>query len=124
MSYIIFDIVKQLKIFAMDKSILIPLMEREFNPKETMQVLKFDLIKYWSWGVSKVTNYMNKGLMIKVNGNHHKGLVFITLSWMDTYTVYIMNNVGRVLNKYEEVYFDDLTEIIDNRIERIPKYVR
>jgi hypothetical protein len=108
----------------MDNSILLPLMEREFDPKETMLVLKSDLLKYWSWGVSKVTNYMKKGLMLKVNGNHHKGLVFITLSWMDTYTVYIMNNVGRVLDKYEDVYFDDLVEIIDNRIERIPEYTR
>jgi hypothetical protein len=57
-----------------------------------------------------------------VRGNHHKGYVFITLNWTDTYIVYIINIRGNILNKYEMVYFDDLVEIIDNRIEKVKDY--
>jgi hypothetical protein len=100
-----------------------PLMEREFNLSETMSVLRYNPQIYWSWGVSKLQNLNDKGLLLNVNGHHHKGSVFITLSFNDTYSVYIINNRGKILNEYKEVYFDMLTEVIDNRIERIKEYV-
>ena len=103
-------------------------LKRGFNPNETMQVLTHNVSVYWSWGVSKRIAYRNDeqqvtGLLLKVNGNHHKGYVLITLDWMDVYEVTIINNRGRILNKYENVYMDMLTEVIDNRIEKIPDYV-
>ena len=101
---------------------LVPKLEMEFDMNETLSVLKHDLRIYWSWDVSKVVNLMGKGLILSVNGNHHKGYVMITLSYNDTYSVYIVNRLGRILNEYKMVYFDQLTEIIDNRIEKIPEY--
>ena len=98
--------------------------EREFNVQETLQVLTHNRMTYWSWGVSKLINMFNKGLCLKVGGHHHKGWVIITLSYLDTYSVYIVSNSGVVKNEYHEVYFDQLTELIDDRIERIPEYVR
>jgi hypothetical protein len=98
------------------------LLEREFDTMETMQVLSYNKSIYWSWGVSKRTNLNDKGLLLKVSGNHHKGSVLITLGWDDTYCVYIISNSGKILNEYKEVYFDVLTELIDNRIERIKEY--
>jgi hypothetical protein len=89
---------------------------------ETMQVLSYNKSIYWSWGVSKRTNLNDKGLLLKVSGNHHKGSVLITLGWDDTYCVYIISNSGKILNEYKEVYFDVLTELIDNRIEKIKEY--
>ena len=103
--------------------VFFPLMEREFNINETMSVLTYDSSIFWSWGVSKRLNINDKGLLLDVNGHHHKGSVLITLGWNDTYCVYIINNRGKILNEYKEVYFDVLTEIIDNRIERIKDYV-
>jgi len=103
--------------------ICFPLLEREFDLTETMSVLTINPSIFWSWGVSKKLNLKNKGLLLDVNGHHHKGSVLITLSWNDTYSVYVINNRGRILNEYKEVYFDMLTEIIDNRIERIKDYV-
>jgi hypothetical protein len=100
-----------------------PLLEREFNLSETMEVLTYNKSLYWSWGVSKRQNLNDKGLLLDVNGHHHKGSVLITLGWNDTYCVYIINNRGKILNEYKEVYFDTLTELIDNRIERIKDYV-
>lgn len=98
--------------------------EREFDPKQTLEVLTYNRMIYWSWGVSKLLNMFNKGLCLKVSGHHHKGWVVITLSFMDTYSVYIVSNKGEVLDEYLDVYFDELTEVIDNRIEKIPDYVR
>lgn len=93
----------------------------EFNTNETLQVLKADRSIFWSWGVSKIINFYNKGLLLKVNGHHHKSYVFITYDY-DFYNVYIISNHATILNTYNEVYFDMLTEIIDDRIEKIAKY--
>ena len=70
--------------------------EREFNPKETLQVLTLNRMTYWSWGVSKLINMFNKGLCLKVSGHHHKGWVVITLGWTDTYSVYYLSNKGEI----------------------------
>lgn len=98
--------------------------EREFNTVETMQVLTYNLMTYLSWGVSKKFNLENKGLLLKVSGHHHKGWVLITLAWNDTYSVYIVSNKGEIKDEYKEVFFDELAELIDDRIERIEEYVR
>jgi len=100
-----------------------PLLKDTFNIQETLSVLTHNRPMYWSWGVSKIINLnLNKGLLLKVSGNHHKGWVLITLDWTDTYNVDIISNKGEVIDHFDMVYFDMLSEIIDNRIERIPQY--
>ena len=99
-----------------------PLLEREFDLRETLQVFNRNQPMYWSWGVSKKINIDNKGLLLKVSGNHHKGWVLISLGWNDTYSVHIISNKGEVLNEYKEIYWDMLADTIDDRIERIPEY--
>jgi len=96
-------------------------VKHEFNTNETLQVLKASRSIFWSWGVSSIINFLDKGLLLKVNGRHHKSYVFITYTY-DTYSVYIISNRGTILNEYKEVYFDMLAEIIDNRIEKIADY--
>jgi hypothetical protein len=99
----------------------LPLCKREFNTLETISLLKHNMSIFYSWGVSSLVNYNNKGLLFTVNGRYHKGYVFISLDFNDTYTVDIINFEGNILNTYEMVYFDMLTEIIDNRIETVGK---
>ncbi len=99
-----------------------PLLQREFDLRETLQVFNRNQPMYWSWGVSKKINLSNKGLLLKVSGNHHKGWVLIRLSWDDTYSVFIVSNKGEVLNEYHNVYWDMLADVIDDRVERIPEY--
>jgi len=101
-----------------------PLLEREFNLGETIQVFNRNQPMYWSWGVSKKLNIADKGLLLKVSGNHHKGWVLISLGWNDTYSVHIISNKGVVLNEYKEIYWDMLADVIDDRIERIPEYIK
>jgi hypothetical protein len=98
------------------------LYKDEFSIKETMQVVKNNIMVYFSWGVSATYNYENKALVLKVNAHHHKGYVVITLDWNDTYIVNIVKTSGRIVATYENVYFDCLQEIIDEKIERIEEY--
>ena len=98
------------------------LTQREFNTNETLQLLKASGSVFWSWGVSKVINYNNEGLLIRVNGHHHNGWVFITLAWNDTYTVHIVNQRYNVKESIEDIYFDMLVECIDKKVEYIQDY--
>jgi hypothetical protein len=107
--------------FTMFK-VITPLLEREFSLGETMGVLTHNSSIYWSWGVSKKINFADKGLLMKVSGHHHKGWVLVTLGWEDLYKVHIISNKGEIKNTYEGIFFDCLTEIIDNRIERVKEY--
>lgn len=102
--------------------ILKPLCEREFDPNETLKVLRHNPTIYWSWGVSKLANIDNKGLLMKVNGHHHKGYVCINLGWDDTYTIRLVSTHGNVKFEMEGVYFDMLFDTLDEQIERIPEY--
>ena len=93
----------------------------EFNVLETLKLLKHDINVFLSWKVNSLVNFNNKGILLTVNGKYHKGYVFITLDYNDTYMVNIINFNGIVLDTYEMIYFDMLTETIDNRIETVGK---
>lgn len=118
-------LLKQIKTnMAVTLEILKPLFEREFYPKETLSVLTHNKPIYWSWGVSKLMNVNNKGLLMKVKGHHHKGYVFITLGWEDLYKVHFISTHGNIKDSKEGIFFDMLVEVIDDRIERIKEYQR
>jgi len=97
-------------------------LEREFNPNETLQWLKQNQSIYWSWGVSKLFQYKNKSLFLKVNGFEFKGWVLITLGWNDTYTVRFLNGQYREISKTTDVYVDMLRDFIDEKIEKQKSY--
>lgn len=98
------------------------LTRREFNTNETLQLLKLSGPVFWSWGVSKLINYNDKGLLIRVHGHHHNGWVFITLQMNDTYAVHYLNQGYTIKDSVEDIYFDMLVDTIDTRIERIDSY--
>jgi hypothetical protein len=83
-----------------------------------------------SWGVSqKVVDCLDKQrfcsvFRMKVSGHHHKGFVYIALNFLDLYDVYYTKMDGTIVDKHENVYFDQLQEVIDNRIERIKYYCK
>ena len=95
---------------------------RTQNVKETVQVLSHNKTIFWSWGVRDFKNYSNKVLRFTVSGHHHKGHVYITVNGNDLYDVYLTSNQGNIRDTYTDIYFDDLVEIIDNRIEKIKDY--
>lgn len=108
----------KLEFYAMIK----PFFEREFNPKETLQWLTANKMMYFSWGSNDLRNFEDKALAIKVSGHHHKGQILITLGWNDTYTLRLINTMGKVTGTFTDIYCDQLAEFIDNKIERISSY--
>ena len=102
------------------------LYQREFDTNQTLEVLTHNKTIYWTWGVTQLYNCHNKGLLMKVNGHHHKDYVLVTLSWDDMYNIYFLDKDMNIPNENERIeglFFDQIVEVIDNRIERIGEYV-
>jgi len=59
-----------------------------------------------------------------VSGHHHKGHVYIFVNGMDLFDVYLTTNRGTIVHKSGDMglYFDQLVEWIDEKVERIPEY--
>ncbi len=98
---------------------IMDLLQREFEVKETLQVLMTPIQIYWCWGISeRPINLVNKGLLLKVNGHLHKELVLITLGWDDTYTVTLLDNDRQIIGEpHPGIYFDMLQYTVDKLIE-------
>lgn len=72
-----------------------------------------------SWGIREfvATIYDDMpALRLKVNGRLHAGYVIIALNGSDYYEVYLQNDKGTECVN-EEVYFDELGDVIDRAIE-------
>jgi hypothetical protein len=106
---------------------------REINLFEMMTLLKSEPNKFMSWGAFGRTfgygtqtspkpfvNYIR----MRVSGNHHKGYVYIFLNGMDLFDVYLTTLQNKIKIRTDEmgIYFDQLVEWIDDRVERIPEY--
>ncbi len=76
------------------------LLQREFDTSETIKLLIITNPSKWmSWGVERQINFKNKGLLLYVNGHHHKGWLLIVLAWNDTYSYYLLEGnktIGQV----------------------------
>jgi len=101
---------------------------RDINILELQQLLKHNINIYWSWGSRNPTvDDMNRPKMyrIRVSGRHHKGYVYIFLNSNDLFDVYLTNlkNVIKMRTDEMGMYFDQVVEWIDDRVERIPEYI-
>jgi hypothetical protein len=100
---------------------------REMNPKETLAQLQMDRMKYICWGATGFTvDNARKPRMLrfKVSGMNHKGHVYIFLNGADLYDVYLTTTRGTILQKSGDMglYFDMLTDWIDDRVEKQDNY--
>jgi len=99
---------------------------RSFDPIITFQQLKNgDIRKYICWGVTKIVVYGNRechALRFFVTGRKHRGHVYIALNGFDLYDIYYTTPKGKIVNKDTDIFCDDLTDIIDERIEKIAEY--
>jgi|694.fasta_scaffold03804_49 hypothetical protein len=105
------------------------------NSLEVAQIIQQQLYaggrnKVWSWGANGWThgkmpiNEQGFGgenfLIFKVQGFLFKGMVRVILAWDDTYTVQLLKKEkGELVVKDEitNVYCDELTDIIDRKVE-------
>jgi hypothetical protein len=101
---------------------------REIYIPELMSLLQSDRNVWWSWGAHNfIVDNTKEPRMFRmlVQGNHHKGHVYIFLNGSDLFDVYLTTNRGTIKHRTDEmgIYFDQLVEWIDDRVERIPEYM-
>ena len=84
-------------------------------------------VKMWSWGSHKFVGHQNNSregwLKFKVNGHHFDGWVKILLRANDTYTIQFIKD-GKVEEEVDDVYFDEMVDIIDRKVEYVEAYGR
>lgn len=109
---------------------------RDMYPFESFQLLKQYGPKFWSWGAEKFEHIgrknapldklhptkIGKALKFWVNGNHHKGWVYMTCNGSDLYDVYLVSETGELVKELNDMYFDQVFEEMDKAIEYIPEY--
>jgi hypothetical protein len=101
---------------------------RTMNPNETHAQLRgMSPRKFACWGATAFTvdNMRNpKMLRFYVTGRKHKGHVYIFVNGMDLYDVYLTTTQGTIVEKSGDMglYFDQFTDWIDDRIEKIEGY--
>ena len=106
---------------------ILPLLQSPFDFGEANKALRLKLMKYMSWAphnfvIVSGTPSACKGLIFKVNANHHKGYVLLTLDPDDTYTVNLISTHGNIKSTIEGILFYELTDVIDEKIEKIAEY--
>ena len=92
-----------------------------------MKQIKYPTLQiYWSWGAHNFqyaeTENGNPVLRFKVNGMKFKGYVQVIYNYGDYYEVEFVSTHGNLKHRVDECYFDNIQEIIDNYVEKIPEY--
>jgi len=101
---------------------------RVMNPQETLAQLKGNNVqKYICWGATAFTvdNRRNpKMLRFYVTGMKHTGHVYIFVNGLDLYDIYLTKKDGTIVEKSGDMglYFDDITDWIDDRSEKQENY--
>jgi hypothetical protein len=76
----------------------------------------------WSWGAHAWKLIDGKVLRFTVNGHHHKGHVYIMVNGSDLFDVFLTSSQGNIKKVINDVYLEDVTEVIDIAVEKIDKY--
>lgn len=86
--------------------------------QHVMQILKSKLTIVWSWGCCKFTALEN-GLFFHVQGYLLNGWVKVLYNeGTDAFDVFFLNNSKKLVKKVEEVYLDNLVDVIDYNVEK------
>lgn len=89
--------------------------------KYIMEILRSQQMVMWSWGAHRfIALSGNRGLMFLVQGFKHKGWVEITYNeGRDLFDVRLLNMRKVEKEKIEDVYFDQLVDVIDAHVEMV-----
>ena len=83
-----------------------------------MVILKSRLQIMWSWGCRSFVA-LNDGLMWHVQGYLLNGWVKVLYNeGTDAFDVFFLNNSKELVKKVEEVYLDNLVDVIDYNVEK------
>ena len=91
-----------------------------------LSILRMELMVVFSWGFHRPTALPDdKGLAFKVDGFKHKGWVFVKYNeGKDLFDVELRDNAMTTIRVIEDVYFDQLVNVIDHAVERTSDYVK
>jgi hypothetical protein len=84
------------------------------------QLNAFGKVKVFSWGARGWTGGDNF-LLFRVSGRKFQGIVKITLNGLDLYDIQFIRGTS-VKKEIKDVYFDQLTELIDEHVEKVAAY--
>ena len=89
-----------------------------------LSILRTQLMVVFSWGFHRPTALPDdKGLAFKVDGFKHRGWVFVKYNeGKDLFDVELRNMSLNVVRSIEDVYFDQLVNVIDHAVERTSDY--
>jgi hypothetical protein len=83
-----------------------------------MLILKSRINTMWSWGCRSFVAF-NDGLMWHVQGYLLNGWVKVIYNYgTDAFDVFFLNNRKQLVKKVEEVYLDNLVDVIDYNVEK------
>ena len=92
--------------------------QREFDTREIAQFIRSHHYSM-SWGMHNIKLYKEQAVVFNVQWFEHKGLVFVTLDWDDTFTITLTQRVWNLIKKQIKwVYIDQLINILDANIEK------
>lgn len=83
-------------------------------------IIRSKLMIMFSWGFHNPVA-INNGLKFQVNGYRHTGAVTVELTPLDEFKVSLMKQ-GKVIKVIDGVYIDNLVQVIDEAVERVPNY--
>ena len=87
-----------------------------------LKVLAFRKITLMSWGFNS-PKVITDGLQFEVNGFKHYGFVKVTYQHgLDLFKICLLSNEMEVVKEINEIYFDQLTDIIDEHVELVKNY--
>lgn len=92
--------------------------------KYILSILRMELMVVFSWGFhSPMALPDDGGLAFKVDGFKHRGWVFVKYNdGKDLFDVELRDNRLKVIENIEDVYFDQLVNVIDNAVEHTENY--
>jgi len=92
-------------------------IKNQIVAQSPMALMSYGAQKFLAHGE---TETRRAALEFRVNGYKHKGIVRISLCWNDTYTVEtikIRKGEIKICGSFDDVYFDQLIEVLDTLIE-------
>ena len=91
-----------------------------------LSILRMELMVVFSWGFHRPTALPDdKGLAFKVDGFKYKGWVFVKYNeGKDLFDIELCGNDMTIISVIEDVYFDQLVNVIDHAVERTSDYVK
>lgn len=87
-------------------------------------IFRTQLMVVFSWGFHRPTALPDDGgLAFKVDGFKHRGWVFVKYNeGKDLFDIELRGNDMTIISVIEDVYFDQLVNVIDYAVERTDDY--